>query len=74
MAGTIIHEDAHKTGDFRNETTPEDSIFHNADVVDACSEGDDRDGDNEDPNVGGACVVSSANGNESGQLCFIDSD
>jgi hypothetical protein len=36
MAATIIHEDAHKTGDFPYEARPEDSIFHNADVVDAC--------------------------------------
>jgi YD repeat-containing protein len=36
FAAAIIHEDAHKTGDFPYEAKPEDSIFHSADVVDAC--------------------------------------
>src|SRR6266700_2879639 len=36
FAAAIIHEDAHKTGDFPYEANPEDSYFHSADVVDAC--------------------------------------
>ena len=36
MAGAIIHETAHKTGDFPYEGRPEDSVFHSVDVVDAC--------------------------------------
>jgi len=39
MAGTIIHEDAHKTGDFPYEGRPEDSTFHSIDVVNACFQG-----------------------------------
>ena len=36
MAATIIHEDAHKTGDFPYEAQPRESTEHSADVVDAC--------------------------------------
>ncbi|HVH72143.1 MAG TPA: hypothetical protein VNB49_13670, partial [Candidatus Dormibacteraeota bacterium] len=36
MAGTIIHETAHKTGDFPYEADPNDSTLHSIDVVDKC--------------------------------------
>jgi hypothetical protein len=36
MAATVIHEDAHKTGDFGYETDENASILHSEDVVDAC--------------------------------------
>ena len=39
MAALIVHETAHRTGDFPYENTPEDSSFHSIDVVDACFPG-----------------------------------
>jgi RHS repeat-associated protein len=36
MAGAIIHETAHKTGDFGYEAAPIDSTEHSIDVVDKC--------------------------------------
>lgn len=39
MAGTIIHETAHKTGDFPKEANETESTLHSADVVDACFQG-----------------------------------